>query len=604
MNTIYHKLKVALFSAVLFISSQVFAQPGIKDCSNGFHNNLMIGLNDSLYVWGENVMGQMGDGTTTNVISVKGAGVKAIGVAGGAEYSLYIKTDSTIMGAGRNDIGQLGDGTTTQRLVWAPVNLASTIHFKQIAAAANHSLGLTSGGLVYAWGLNAKGELGDSTTTMRSTPVVVHLMAGGNLSNIIKISCGTVLKGNNTSGGHSVALKSDGTVWTWGYNNSGQLGDNTNVDKIEAVQVVGIGGVGFLTGVIDIATSGNSSFALLSDSTVVSWGDNANGQLGNGIKTDRYVPGRVKINATTDITSIKQISASSSAGNDDFLAMLKSNGRIWNVGDNSKGQLGAGGIDVTDRTYAIENSASQSTRHYSRVVANGHYQVQISADSSGRYCQTGHQTAGSFGDGTPGTANVSMADAECYSIPLASLPVTLSSFSGVRKDENTVILNWITETEINNDKFEIEYSYDGIEYDKIGEVRGKGTSFKKNNYQFIHLNAHNHYNSYYRLRQVDFNGNYEYHKVVIVKPEIGKNNIYATPNPTNGSIQVSLMDITFSDYEIKIMDQSGRVLLSKNGHVEDNTKIEEFDLNSFDKGFYYVIINTGYGTKIETIAKQ
>lgn len=602
MNTNYNKLEVTLFFTVLFISNQVLAQPGIKNCSNGFHNNLMLGLNDSLYVWGENVMGQMGDGTTTDIISVRGAGVKAIGVAGGAEYSLFIRTDSTIMGAGRNDIGQLGDGTTTQRLVWTPINLASTVHFKQIAAAANHSMGLTSNGTVYAWGLNAKGELGDSTIIMKSTPIIVHLLAGGNLANIIKISCGTVVKGNATSGGHSVALKSDGTVWTWGYNNSGQLGDNTLADKREAIQVLGIGGVGFLTGVIDIATSGNSTFALLSDSTVVSWGDNANGQLGDGTTTDRKVPGRVKINATTNITSIEQISASSSAGTGDFLAMLKSNGRIWNVGDNSKGQLGAG--DIIDRSYAVENSPSQSTRSYSRVVANGHYQVQISADSSGRYCQTGHQTAGSFGDGTSGTANVNLATAVCYSVPLASLPVTLSSFTGVRKDDNTIILNWITETEINNDKFEIEYSNDGIEYDKIGEVKGRGTSFKKNNYQFIHLEANDHANYYYRLRQIDFNGNYEYHKVILLKPEISKSNIYASPNPTNGALQVNLMDITFSNYEIKIMDQSGRVLLTKNGHVEGNVKIEEFDLNNFDKGFYFIIINTGYGTKIETIAKQ
>lgn len=602
MNTNYHKLKVALFSTVLFYSSQVLAQPGIKDCSNGFHNNLMIGLNDSLYVWGENVMGQMGDGTTTDIISVRGTGVKTIGVAGGAEYSLFIKTDSTIMGAGRNDIGQLGDGTTTQRLVWTTANLPSTIHFKQVAAAANHSLALTSNGTVYSWGLNAKGELGDSTITLKSTPIVVHLLAGGNLANIIKVSCGTILKGDAVSGGHSVALKSDGTVWTWGYNVSGQLGDNTFIDKREAVQVVGIGGVGFLTGVIDIATSGNSTYALLSDSTVVSWGDNASGQLGDGTTIDRKVPGRVKINATTDITSIKQISASSAAGNADFLAMLKSNGRIWNVGSNTKGQLGAG--DLVNKKFAVENSPSQSTRHYSKVIANGHYQVQISADSSGRYCQTGHQTAGSFGDGTVGTANVNMATSVCYSVPLASLPVILSSFTGVRKDEKTIILNWTTETEINNDKFEIEFSIDGIEYEKIGEANGRGTSFKKNNYQFIHLEANEHANYYYRLRQVDFNGNYEYHKVVLVKSEIGKSNIYSSPNPTNGSLLVNLMDITFSNYEIQIMDQSGRVLLSKNGHVEDNAKIEEFDLNSFDKGYYFVIINTSYGTKIETIAKQ
>ena len=95
-------------------------------------------------------------------------------------------------------------------------------------------------------------------------------------------------------GGHVVAVKSDGTVWTWGYNSDGQLGDGTTVERHIPVQVKGPGEVGYLTNVIAVVADSYNSFALKSDGTVWGWGYNANGQLGDGTTTDRLTPVQVK----------------------------------------------------------------------------------------------------------------------------------------------------------------------------------------------------------------------------------------------------------------------------------------------------------------------
>ncbi len=599
MKTFYYSfLKACAFFALLFLNLNLLGQVGIKDCAIGFHHNLFIGYNDSLYLFGENADGQCGDGSTSNVLTTKAANVKAIAVACGFNYSFYIKTDSTIMASGKNAKGELGIGNTNTKNTWTAVNLASTIHFKQIAASSDHTLALTTTGLVYGWGANKKGEVGDNTTTQKNSPVLVLKAVGVNLTGVVKVAAGSPDDDNNT-GGHSLALASDGTVWAWGLNSSGQLGNGTTGNKSMAVQVVGVNGVGFLTGVLDIAVSGNSSYALMADSTVVSWGGNADGQLGDGSTTGRTTPNYVKINATTNLTSVKQISASATAKGDDFLAVLKSNGKIWNVGANSKGQLGTG--NVTAQTYVVENTPLLN-RTYLKVIATGHYQVQLSADTLGNYCESGHQTNGSFGDGS--AANTNISSATCLSVPIASLPVALSSFAAKRTDNKVVVLRWSTESEISNDHFEIEYSTDGTEFETIGSVKGMGTSFTSNSYQFIQKDAANAKTCYYRLKQIDFNGGYEYHKIIAVKSGVEAGNTYAYPNPTKGTMSVTITDETNTDYSISIMDQTGRIVMEKTGYKAANLISEKFDLNGFDSGLYFVTIKTSFGTKIEKILKQ
>jgi alpha-tubulin suppressor-like RCC1 family protein len=144
-----------------------------------------------------------------------------------------------------------------------------------IAGGQSHTIALKSDGTVWAWGHNDYGQLGDGTTTMRTTPVQVS-----NLSGVHAIACGTH---------HVVALKGDGTVWTWGRNVNGQLGDGTWTDRHTPVQVED------LNGVCAVAGGGDHTIALKCDGTVWTWGRNLDGQLGDGTSRFRNTPVQVDI---------------------------------------------------------------------------------------------------------------------------------------------------------------------------------------------------------------------------------------------------------------------------------------------------------------------
>ncbi len=146
-------------------------------------------------------------------------------LSAGPNHTLVLKSDGTVWAWGKNNLGQLGDGTTALRT--APVQVEGLSGVVAVAAGRSHSLALTKDGRVWAWGDNAAGELGDGTTVARLLPVRVN-----DLSNVTAIAAGGRL--------FCVALRNDGTVATWGDNNLGQLGDGTNTPRLRPVTVPGL----------------------------------------------------------------------------------------------------------------------------------------------------------------------------------------------------------------------------------------------------------------------------------------------------------------------------------------------------------------------------
>jgi hypothetical protein len=206
---------------------------------------------------------------------VSPASLAFVALSAGGSHSLGLRSDGTVWAWGYNGYGQLGNGTTTNTPVPAQVSGLSGV--VAIAAGANHSLALRSDGTVWAWGNGAYGQLGDGATGNAATPVQVKSLSG-----IVSIAAG---------GYHSLALRSDGTVWAWGYNNAGQLGDgHFTTNSSVPVQMVGPGETGTLSGVVAIAAGGSHGLALLSGGTVDSWGSNSNGQLGNNSTTNTDAP--------------------------------------------------------------------------------------------------------------------------------------------------------------------------------------------------------------------------------------------------------------------------------------------------------------------------
>ncbi|BAS26700.1 hypothetical protein LIP_0843 [Limnochorda pilosa] len=199
-------------------------------------------------------------------------------VAAGDLHSLARQTDGTVWTWGDNDAGQLGDGTTLDRNTPARVDGLNGV--AAVAAGSYHNLALKEDGTIWAWGRNNLGQLGDgTTTTTRPTPVQVSGLTG-----VVDVAAGW---------DHSLALRSDGTVWAWGYNAFGQVGIGSTTEQHTPVQISG------LTGIVAVAGGGYHSLALKSDGTVWAWGYNSTGQLGDGTTTDRYTPVRVAFPANS-----------------------------------------------------------------------------------------------------------------------------------------------------------------------------------------------------------------------------------------------------------------------------------------------------------------
>lgn len=171
-----------------------------------------------------------------------------------------------------------------------------------VSAGAVHTVALASDGTVWAWGANSSGMLGDGTTVRRTTPVQVR-----GLNNIISVSAGQ---------SHSLALRSDGTVWAWGLNGNGQLGNGTTTSSSTPVQVQGI------MDVAEISAGASHSLALRQDGTVWTWGRNNRGQLGIGTNSNSSVP--LQVHNLTNIVAI-------SAGASHSLA-LRQDGFVWEWG--------------------------------------------------------------------------------------------------------------------------------------------------------------------------------------------------------------------------------------------------------------------------------
>ncbi len=173
--------------------------------------------NGTLWAWGSNFHGQLGDGTGTDAHAPVRIGKLNdwVSVAAGTQHTVAIKSNGTLWTWGYNWVGQLGDGTTTGRSL--PGQVGSDHDWASIAAGESHTLAVKSNGTLWAWGLNDDGRLGDGTTDGRLSPVRV-----GTDSGWASVKAGMY---------HTVALKTDGSLWAWGQNGRGQLGDETTSEK-------------------------------------------------------------------------------------------------------------------------------------------------------------------------------------------------------------------------------------------------------------------------------------------------------------------------------------------------------------------------------------
>jgi alpha-tubulin suppressor-like RCC1 family protein len=333
----------------------------------GEHHSLALKSDGSILSWGADASGQLGDGgsNTDKLTPVAVNGVTGmVAVAAGTKHSLALKlSNGTVLAWGNDAAGQLGDGGTNSNQS-NPVTVTTGV--VAISAGFEHSLALKTDGTVLAWGNDASGQLGDGATlTNQSSPVAVS-----GATDIVAIAAG---------GGHSLALKADGTVLAWGNNGSGQLGDG----GAKAFQPTPVA-VSGATGIVAISAGGNHSLALKSDGTILAWGGDGDGQLGdNSSSTDKSTP--VPVANASGIVAINAGSYHSFA--------VKADGTLLAWGDDISGQLGDGGTKTDQPTPVVVSSGANII-----VAASGGLSHSLALTSAGLMLAWGDDFYGQLGD--------------------------------------------------------------------------------------------------------------------------------------------------------------------------------------------------------------
>lgn len=288
---------------------------GVSAVASGESHTCVINEIGGVECWGWNSDGQLGDNSTTTrliPVTVDGLPSGVIAISAGIAHTCALTDTGGVKCWGDNINGQLGDNTTTDR--HTPVNVYGlTSGVTAISADGWHTCALTSTGGVKCWGNNYDGQLGDNTKTDRHIPVNVYGLTSG----VNSISTGSY---------HTCAIVSTGGVKCWGYNNHGQLGDNTTTLRLTPVNVTNLP-----SGVLGINAGTYHTCAVTTSNGIKCWGRNTEGQLGDNTTTERHTPNDV-YNLTSGMGSVGTGQLHTCG------ITLTGDGKCWGI--NTSGQLG------------------------------------------------------------------------------------------------------------------------------------------------------------------------------------------------------------------------------------------------------------------------
>ncbi|MCL1833833.1 MAG: hypothetical protein FWG49_04955 [Leptospirales bacterium] len=317
-------------------------------------------------------------------VNLDSDGVKT--AAAGHSHTIALKNDGTLWAWGQNIYGQLGDGTEINRS--APVQVETDRDWIAVAAGSLHTVAIKKGGSLWAWGSNGNGRLGDGTEINRSAPVQVKNADDTPFADVKTVTAGLQ---------HTVAIKIDGTLWAWGYNASGQLGDGTETSRDYPVQVN-------LEEVTVLFAGGYHTAAIKKDGTLWAWGWNYYGQLGDGTEINRSAPVQVMMN---NPALGKDNDWASVSGGYYHTIAHKKNGTLWAWGRNEYGQLGLG----DDEAGRNQNSPVQLGEASDLVEVFGGYSHSAALRRSGILWTWGLNNFDQLGNGTPTGINCSIPNA-------------------------------------------------------------------------------------------------------------------------------------------------------------------------------------------------
>ncbi len=414
----------------------------IIDIASGYENNMALSGAGSVFTWGNNQYGQLGNGTLitssypidiTNNFNLSND--KIIEISSGGFYSMALSEEGHIFTWGSNNYGQLGDGT--HRDFSSPIDITAKFDLKndkivEISAGKIHSMAVSEQGRVFTWGNNEYGELGNDATKESNLPI--DITANFNLKNdkIASISAGY---------SHSMALSEQGRIYVWGNNDDGQFGDgstkgsytpiditlsinikNDNVKEVIASRsnsmIITSSGVLYVVGTNQLGQCGinasliitnpqrvkiqeeiimsrgvSHNMALTKSGEVYTWGDNRYGQLGDGTQTNSTIP--KDITSSFNLINDKIIKVSTGEVNS---MALSEKGRIYIWGDNSNGQLGDGTQTNSTIPKDITSSFNLVNDKIVEISSGNFYSMVLS--EKGSVFTWGINGTGQLGNGT------------------------------------------------------------------------------------------------------------------------------------------------------------------------------------------------------------
>lgn len=323
------------------------------------------------FTWGDNNVGQLGLSlpTTVNLSSPTQVSTANTWMSIHAGCATFFAIDFArrLWSWGNNEYGQLGHGDLINRS--SPTLVDVYQQWADVSANYRSVVAVTEAGRLATWGENESGQLGTGNTTPRSAPGLV-----GSLTNWKQVSTSSDFYGDTFVG----AVKTDGTLWTWGKNGAGALGSGANSARSSPVQV------GALKNWKKVVCGANFMVAIKTDGTLWSWGDNVFGMLGSGTTTPRSSP--VQVGALTDWADVSVRSHS--------VLAIKTNGTLWGWGaDNSN--LGFGNSSLTAIVSPTQVGALTDWKY---VVAGEYCSFAIKLNGSLWAC--GRNNFGQLGDGT------------------------------------------------------------------------------------------------------------------------------------------------------------------------------------------------------------
>jgi len=329
---------------------QVGALTTWAEVSGGGGFTAAVTTSGTLFSWGNGGDGRLGQGESSisrsSPVQV-GALADWAKVHTGQAFCAAIKTNSTIWSWGSNYNGQLGrnsnNGSSTLAQRASPVQIGSLTNWARVSVGARFCMAVKTDGTMWSWGRNTYGELSQNDTDDRSSPVQV-----GSLTTWSKTAAGY---------NHCLAIRTNGTLWSWGRNLSGQLGHNNNIERSSPVQI------GALTTWAEIAAGDNFSLAITTSGTLFAWGGSSAGQT--GINTNQNASSPVQVGA---LTGWSQVSAGS-----EFGIARKTDGSIWSWGNQQFGRLGQG-VDSGTSSSPVQIG---SLTTWSKISAGNYFALAI-----------------------------------------------------------------------------------------------------------------------------------------------------------------------------------------------------------------------------------